>query len=164
MNEARIVLFFTALFLCLTTLTAQDFHARLSSTEKQHVLDSPFTQVTKTESMPASVKQAFARITGEPAFALANPGEKFQLTDVVVDRRLPSRRLVFAGVRGEEWFVHYEMGGIGHSYCVVLFRVDSQDRLAFVWGGAGSHSAKDLDQLRKMVAAGQFSDDRKYYW
>jgi hypothetical protein len=62
-----------ALFLCFTTLTAQDFHARLSSTEKQHVLDGPFTEVRKTESMPTSVKQAFARITAEPAFALANP-------------------------------------------------------------------------------------------
>ena len=83
---------------------------------------------------------------------------------MVVDRGLPRRRLVFAGVRGEEWFVHYEIGGIGHSYCVLLFTVDPQNRLQFVWGGAGSHGAKDLDQLRKMVAAGQFSDGLQYDW
>lgn len=57
-------------------------------------------------------------------------------TSVVVDRGLPRRRLVFAGVRGDEWFVHYELGGIGHSYCVLLFKVDPQNRLQFVWGGA----------------------------
>lgn len=164
MNKSRIALVLVALFFCLITLRAEDFHVRLSPTQKQHLLDGPFTKVTKIEAMPASVKQAFARITGEPAFALANPGEKFQVTDVIIDRSLPHRRLVFAGVRDDEWFVHYEVGGIGRSYCVVLFRVDSQNHLTFVWGGAGSQGAKDFDQLRKMVAGGQFSDDRNYYW
>ena len=162
MNKCRIALI--ALSLCLVTLWAQDFHARLSSTEKQHLLDGPFTRVAKTEAMPANVKLAFANITGEPSFALANPGERFQVTDVIIDHSLPHRRLVFAGARDEEWVVHYEVGGIGHYYCVVLFKVDSQNHLTFVWGGAGSHGAKDLDQLRKMVAGGQFSDDRKTYW
>jgi hypothetical protein len=118
----------------------------------------------KTEAMPADVKQAFATITGEPSFALANPGQKYQATDVVVERGLPRRRLVFAGVRGDEWFVHYELGGIGHSFCVLLFKVDPQSRLQFVWGGAGFHGAKNLDELRKMVAAGQFSDETQNYW
>jgi hypothetical protein len=136
----------------------------LSPTEKQHILDGRFSEVTKTESMPASVKKAFAKITGEPAFALANPGEKFQVTDVIIDHSLPRRRLVFAGARGNDWFVHYEGGGIGRFFCVVVFRVDLQNRAEFVWGGAGSHGAKDLDQLRKMIAAGQFSDDKTYYW
>jgi uncharacterized protein YceK len=131
---------------------------------KEHILDSPFTEVTRTEALPASVKQSFAKITGEPSFALANPGQKYQATDFVVDRGLPRRRLVFAGVRGDEWFVHYELGGIGHSYCVLLFKVDPQNRGKFVWGGVGFHGAKNLDQLRKMVAAGQFSDEMQSYW
>jgi hypothetical protein len=36
--------------------------------------------------------------------------------------------------------------------------------LQFVWGGAGFHAAKNLDQLRKMVVAGKFSDDMQNYW
>jgi hypothetical protein len=75
----------------------------------------------------------------------------------VVDRELPRRRLVFAGGRGDEWFVQYEVGGIGHYYCVLLFDVDPKKPL-FVWGGAGANGAKNLDQLRQMVAAGDFSD------
>ncbi len=164
MNEHRIALFVVALFFLSITVTAQEFHKRLSLAEKQHILDGPFTVVTKTEDMPASAKQAFAKITGEPSFALANPGQKFQLTDVIVDRSLPRRRLVFAGARGDEWFVHYELGGVGHSYCLLLFKVDPQNGLQFVWGGAGFHAAKNLDQLHKMVATGQFSDDMKNYW
>jgi hypothetical protein len=144
--------------------TVEDFHKQLSPAEKQHILDGPFRAVMTIEDMPAHVKQAFAKITGESSFALANPGQKYQVTDVVVDRGLPRRRLVFAGVRGDEWFVHYELGGIGHSYCVLLFKVDPQNRVQFVWGGAGSHGARNLDQLRKMVAAGQFSDEMQNYW
>ncbi len=164
MNRYRISLLVVALFFLSITLSAQQFHKRLSAAEKEHILDSPFTEVTKTEAMSANAKQAFAKITGESSFALANPGRKYQVTDVVVERDLPRRRLVFAGVRGNEWFIHYELGGIGHSYCVLLFKVDPANGVQFVWGGTGSHGAKNLDQLRKMVAAGQFSDEMQYYW
>jgi hypothetical protein len=164
MNDHRISLSVVALFFFSITLSAQQFHKRLSAAEKEHILDSPFTEVTKTEAMPANVRQAFAKITGEPSFALANPEQKYQVTDVVVDRGLPRRRLIFAGVQGDEWLVPYELGGIGHSYSVLLFKVDPQNRAQFVWGGVGSHGAKNLDQLRKMVAAGKFFDEMQNYW
>ncbi len=164
MNEHRISLIVVVVCLVSTVGAAQQFHKQLSATEKEHILDSSFTMVARTEAMPANVKQAFAKITGEPSFALANPGQKYQVTDVVVERGLPRRRLVFAGVRGDEWLVHYELGGIGHSYCVLLFKVKSQNHVQFVWGGVGFHGAKNLDQLRKMVAAGQFSDEMQNYW
>ena len=164
MNAHRISLSLVALFFLSATLTAQQFHTRLSPAQKDHILDGQFSEVTKADAMSANAKQAFAKITGEPSFALANPGQKYQVTDVVVDRGLPRRRLVFAGVRGDEWLVHYELGGIGHSYCVLLFKVDPQNRLQFVWGGAGSHGVQNLDQLRTMVAAGQFSDEMQNYW
>jgi hypothetical protein len=47
---------------------------------------------------------------------------------------------------------------------VLLFKVDAANRVQFVWGGAGSHGATILNQLREMVAAGQFSDEMQYYW
>ena len=50
-----------------------------------------------------------------------------------------------------------------HGYCVLLFKVDPHNQLQFVWGGAGLHAARSLDQLRKMVVAGQFSDDQSYW-
>jgi hypothetical protein len=164
MNEHRISLIVVVVCLVSSVGAAQQFHKQLSATEKEHILDSSFTMVARTEAMPANVKQAFAKITGEPSFALANPGQKYQVTDVVVDRDLPFRRLVFAGVEADEWFVHYERGGRGHSYSVLVFKVDRRNRLQFVWGGVGSHGAKNLEQLRKMVAAGQFSDEMENYW
>jgi hypothetical protein len=163
MNPHRIIPSVVALFFFSIGLSAQPFHKRLSPAEKEHILDGPFTDVTKTEAMPATVRQAFATITAEPSFALANPGQKFQLTDVNPDLALPRRRLIFAGVQGDEWFVHYERGGLAHGYFVLLFKVDPHNQLQFVWGGAGFHAARNLDQLRKMVVAGQFSDDQSYW-
>jgi hypothetical protein len=164
LNQHRVALSFVTLCFLPITLGAQQFHKQLSPAEKRHILDGPFTELTKTESMPTAVKQAFTKITGEPSFALANPGQNYQVTDVDPDRTLPRRRLVFAGVAGDEWFVHYEKGGIGHSYSMVVFKVNSQSGFEFVWGGIGFHGAKNLDQLRKMVAAGQFSDELQSYW
>ena len=76
----------------------------------------------------------------------------------------PADALFSRECEATQLLVHYELGGIGHSYCVLLFKVDPQNRLQFVWGGAGSHGAKNLDQLRTMVAAGQFSDEMQNYW
>jgi hypothetical protein len=33
-----------------------------------------------------------------------------------------------------------------------------------LWGGSGADGARNIEQLRKMVAAGQFSDADNYYW
>jgi hypothetical protein len=94
MSKHRISLSVVVLFFLSIASNAQQFHIRLSPAQKEHILDGQFNEVTKTEAMPVDAKQAFAKITGEPSFALANPGQKYQVTDVVVDRTLPRRRLV----------------------------------------------------------------------
>jgi len=140
------------------------FHKQLSKSQKAHILDGPFRTIATTEAMPATVKQAFTEIAGEHSFALANPGEKYQVTDVVSEAELPFRRLVFAGANGDEWFIHYERGGRGHSYSVIVFKIYAPYRLRFLWGGAGFRAAANLQELQKMVAAGHFADDAAYSW
>jgi hypothetical protein len=140
------------------------FHTRLSPTEKQHILDGRFAVVDKTEAMPEPVKQAFATMTSAHPFALANPGQRFQDTDVLDKKGLPSRRLVFAGEREGTWFIHYEKGGRGNSYFVLVFKIDSQGSPQFLWGGAGFERAKNLDGLRALIADRQFSDEIAFLW
>ena len=68
LNQHRIILSGVALFFFSIGLSAQQFHKRLSPSEKEHILDGPFnTDVTKTEAMPAAARQAFATITAEPS-------------------------------------------------------------------------------------------------
>jgi hypothetical protein len=59
--------------------------------------------------------------------------------------------------------LHYEHGGRGHSYAVVVLRQGPQGDSKFLWAGVGFEPAKGLDDLRRKIADGQFSDDRPYY-
>jgi hypothetical protein len=132
--------------------------------EKQHILDGRCGVITSTASMPKSLKDSFARVTREREFALADPDKKFQATDDVTTPGLPFRRLVFAGSCGDRWFVHYEHGGIGLSYAILIFRADSKGVLQFLWGGSGFYRAKSVDNLRLAIASEKFADDLAYYW
>jgi hypothetical protein len=140
------------------------YHKTLSKAERQHVLEGQFTLVYSTQTMPAQIKHAFAEITSEQTFALANVGEKYQITDVIDQPGLPFRRLIFAGVNGNKWLIHYEHGGIGHSTAVLLLELDAENKVRFVWGGAGSEIAGNMSALRAAVGAGHFSDRGTFYW
>lgn len=39
-----------------------------------------------------------------------------------------------------------------------------KDKVTFLWMGIGTRGATSLKQLRMMVTAGDFADDRAYYW
>jgi hypothetical protein len=71
------------LLVCLLAAMAMAQHRESLSVSKQHVLDGRFTVIARTEDMPPNVKMAFSRLTLEPSFALANPGERYQVNDVV---------------------------------------------------------------------------------
>jgi hypothetical protein len=145
-----------------------DFHWPIfhtfSPAQKAHVLDGEFLIVNTVDRLPNDLKSAFSHLAGMHDFAMANPGKKYQVTDVVVEEGLPFQRLLFAGISHDKYFVHYEAGGIGHSYHVAVFAIDSGRKVTFLWGGPGFRGAKDLKQLRTMVAAGVFKDDQAYYW
>src|SRR5665213_927988 len=142
----------------------ESFHVTISKQEKQHILDGLCNVTLSTASLPKSLKDDFARATKEQKFDLANPGDKYQETDVLITPHLPRRRLVLAGSCRDRWFVHYEIGGFSHSYAVLVFRVDSNGAFRFAWGGAGHQAAKSMGDLRLSIASGKFSDDLPYYW
>lgn len=144
--------------------TPQVSPAALSKTEEEHILDGVLRPLASTEEMPQALKDAFTAATRQKAFALANPGQKYQDTDVVEEPGLPLRRMVFAGASENKWFIYYESGGIGHSYAVVVFGRQRDGRVRFLWGGMSSARAADMNELRKMIADGRCSDHGSYYW
>jgi hypothetical protein len=152
------------LLVCLLSALALAQHRKSQSVERQHVLDGQFTVIARTEDMPPNAKRAFSQFTLDPSFALANPGEKYQVNDVVMmGQNLPFRRLLFAGQADNKWFIHYEKGGRLGGYYVLVFTVNQLGTAQFVWGGGGAKGAKGLEQLRGMVAAGQFSE-QEHIW
>jgi hypothetical protein len=114
--------------------------------------------------MPKSLKDAFTKVTRDDHFELADPGKKFQETDVITTSGLPRRRLVFAGSCDGRCLIHYERGGIGHSYMLLLFRTDSNGVLQFEWGASLFQRADSVEKLRSTISSGKFADDAAFYW
>ncbi len=141
-----------------------DSTPRLSEIDAQRLLQGRCQLVTSTEQLPGKLKAAFANLTKEAEFTLANPGEDYQSTDVVIGHKLPLRRMVIAGICNAYWFIHYERGGIGHSYELVFFQPDSKGEMAFVWGGRGFYGASSCAELRNAIASKKFAVDRRSYW
>ena len=132
-------------------------HTRLSATEKQHLFDGKCQVVTSTGALPIAIRNAFATVTQVEPFALANPGTRFNVTDVI-EPDLPSRRLVFAGVCENRWLIQYEKGGIGYSVEVLVLRLESNGDVHFMWGGVGSRPAASLTALQVAIVSGRFGD------
>jgi hypothetical protein len=138
--------------------------ARLSAEERKHALDGSFTLMRRVGELPVTVKRAFS---GD-AFEMADPGEKWQSTDVIAPgKRLPTRRLVLAGCSKARCFLHYERGGRGHGFYVVVFAMSEEREAAFLWAGASAAArdgAAELDTLRARIASGDFRDDLPFFW
>ncbi len=78
-----------------------------------------FHELRKVADLPAKV---VALIAPDPKF-IANPGEKWQVTDVIDDPNLPAKRLIWAATDGEHYIVHYESGGIAHVFHILMVNV-----------------------------------------
>lgn len=124
------------------------FCATLSKQEKQHILDGRCNVIGSTSSMPKSLKDGFAKVTRQRSFKLADPHKEVPGNRRENNSPIASRRLVLAGSCEDRWFVHYEHGGIGLSYAVMIFRADSNGVLQFEWGGSGFYPAKSIGKLR----------------
>lgn len=113
--------------------------------------NATFDPVTRVKSLPKSVRDQLG--------AMADPGEDFQRTDVVVDESLPWKRLIFAGQSQKYWIVAYEHGGIGHSYFVAIFEIKNEDARIF-W--ISSAQLSSLQQLKTALESGQLSNGLGY--
>jgi hypothetical protein len=101
---------------------------------------------TKTNLPPAIVV-----LCADQKGRLAEPQQKWQVTDVILDDTLPFNRLIWAATDGEKYVVHYECGGIGHSFRIlvaILKRGDSKPTV--LWCGVGSGR---LNSFQSFVSA-----------
>jgi hypothetical protein len=136
------------------------FHKSISQAEKEHILDGQFTVVRSTKLLPPGMKQAFIVIAGAQRFMMNEPDWTYPET---IDQVFPWRRLVFAGLSDNKWFMHYECGMSQHYYALVVFQVHDRE-VRFQWGGVAPAPAPDLENLRKTIAAGQFADNLSWDW
>jgi len=126
----------------------------LSGPLRTHVQNEPFQIVTSVRGLPLGVRDALQTLFESGTLDIAEPGAEFQVTDGVVNPKLPSRRLVAAGCSTDyHCLVYYERGGTGHTWHVALFHwTPASTRLE--GGGTAPAGLATLDEVRRAILAG----------
>jgi hypothetical protein len=119
---------------------------------------SRFREIHAATNLPPSV---FA-LCADSAGRLAEPGQKWEATDAIMDDKLPTKRLVWAVTDGDYYVVHYERGGRGHSFHVLVVRLQvGESKPSFVWRGVGGQ-LKDFKAFLDAVANKKLDDTLDY--
>jgi hypothetical protein len=103
-------------------------------------------------SMPAGLQDAFRRATRQLNFELADPD--------ATGENVPERKLIFWGSGPQNSFVHYQQGR--DTKMLVFAKHDST--FEFVWGGQGTRTAADVQELKRLISSNEFKDDQPYWW
>jgi hypothetical protein len=103
---------------------------KLAANDRNILLDSSrFRELHSTGDLPLVI----VKLCGAK---LADPGQKWNATDVIIDPRLPGKRLLWAAVGNDYYVVHYERGGIAHSYHILVAKL-TKPTPKEVWSAVG---------------------------
>jgi hypothetical protein len=105
----------------VTKLAAANPPNSALSTGDRKILTDPsqFHDVHSASDLPSAIVALCAGDEGK----IADPGQRWNATDVIVDTSLPGKRLIWGAIGGEYYVVHYERGGIAHTYHVLVAKL-----------------------------------------
>ena len=133
----------------------------LSGPLRAHVQGERFGIVTSIRGLPLGVRDALQTLFGSRTLDIAEPGAEFQRTDVIVDSKLPIRRLVAAGCSIDHCLVYYERGGIVHTWQVALFHW-TPAATRFEWGGTAPGGLTTIDDVRNAILSGAIKSPTRF--
>jgi hypothetical protein len=132
---------------------------KLSAEDRKLLQDSSrFHEVYSTKDLPPAV----VALCGDDKGKIADPGENWNATDAVTDTSLPWKRLIWVAVGGEYYVVHYERGGIDHSFHIVVAKLSKNDAKPTVVWQALAKQLKDYAAFLDALRNGKL-DDRLAY-
>jgi hypothetical protein len=134
----------------------------LSGALRAHVQDERFGIVTSIRGLPLGVRDGLQTLFGSRDLDIAEPGAEFQVTDVVVNPRLPTRRLAAAGCSTDHCLVYYERGGTDHTWHVALFHW-TPAATRFEWGGAAPGGLATIDNVRSAILSGGIKGQTRFW-
>jgi hypothetical protein len=122
---------------------------KLSSEDRKALQDSSrFHEVYSVKDLPTAV----VALCGDDKGKIADPGQNWNPTDAITDPTLPWKRLIWAAVGGEYYVVHYERGGIDHSFHILVAKPPKGDaKPSVIWqalGGPFKNYAAFVEALR----------------
>jgi hypothetical protein len=132
---------------------------KLPAEDRRVLEDSArFHEVHATSNLPAAIVALCTDDSGR----LAEPGQKWQATDVITEPGLPGKRLIWAAVGGEYYVVHYERGGIAHSFYVLVAALTKGDvKPKLVWRAVAPW-LKDYAAFLDALRTGKLDDRLDY--
>jgi hypothetical protein len=156
MRQLSLCLLLTA---AIQTLCYADV-TKLPAEDRKVLLDaSRFHEVHSTSDLPPA---ALALCDGGGDGKLAEPGQNWNATCVITDPTLPGKRLIWAAIGGEYYIVHYERGGIAHSFHILLARLAKDDaKPKLVWRAVG-RQFKDYAAFVDALRSGKLDDRLDY--
>ena len=128
--------------------------APLSATVRDHLRADTLAPIAHIAELPKLVQDALRANFSSPTLDMADPGQQWQVTDVVMDPKLPMRRLISAGCSSDHCLVHYEQGGIAHFYRVLLISV-SKTAAKVDWSGMCGGPMPNVAEVQAQVVAGK---------
>ena len=129
---------------------------------RTHVKDARFGIVTSIRGVPLGVRDALQELFGTQSLDIAEPGARFQATDVIVDPTLPNRRLVTAGCSYDYCLVYYERGGFVHTWHVAVFHW-TPAATRFEWGGTAPGGLATIADVQKAILSGAITSPDRYW-
>jgi len=131
---------------------------KLPADDRRALQDSSrFHEVHSTGDLPAAIV-ALCADDGR----LAGPGQKWNATDAITDPTLPGKRLIWAAVDGEYYVVHYERGGIAHTFHVLVATLTKNNaKPKVIWHGVGG-PLKDYAAFLIALRNGKLDDRLDY--
>jgi hypothetical protein len=134
--------------------------AAMSGALRAHLQVERFGTVTSIRGLPLGVREGLQTLFGSSSLDIAEPGSEFQVTDVIVNPRLPMRRLVAAGCSTDHCLVYYERGGIAHTWHLALFHW-TPAATRFEGGGVGPRGLASIDDIRSALLSGAIKGPAK---
>jgi hypothetical protein len=162
----RQLLFLSAIGVSLWSVMAAGSQATdanaLSGALRAHVQDERFGIVTSIRGLPLGVRDGLQTLFGSLALDIAEPGAEFQVTEAVVNPKLPLRRLVAAGCSTDHCLVYYERGGIDHTFHVALLHW-TPAATRFEWGGTAPGGLATIDDVRRAILSRGINGRAKFW-
>ena len=133
---------------------------KLSSEDRKNLEKaSQFHEIHSTTNLPSTI---LSLCDGGGDGKLAEPGQKWNATDAIIDPTLPGKRLIWAAVGGDYYVVHYERGGIAHTFHILVAKLTNNDsKPKLVWNAMGG-PFKDYAAFLAALQKGKLDDRLDY--
>ncbi len=124
-------------------------------TEDRRMLQdlSRFHEVHSIHDLPCAI----VKLCAEDGH-IADPGQNWNATDAIMDPTLPAKRLIWGAMGGEYYVVHYERGGIAHTFHILIAKLMKDDAKPKVVWSAGGAPLKDYAAFVDAMRSGKLDD------